>query len=259
MRAQRVFPLIVELRKTTAARESADLPPTHLLVRPLIPGAQVTPAELPLDPREPTPQATFYITPVARGRLAKPQIQLYNQGRLVQEISLRMRSVTQRLTWILLALTVLIPAFLLNVTKFNPLTGTVPVMVPFQGDPGLRPTLPGGAPLARPPQPAEPLPPVMVKREVPGTPWDVLEHRIKESIPEIPNSTIIQNVAWAVGWAYHYALELEEDGDHPSFYVGAVLLGLTLICWLTHISSFSRALRRGKPFVLQTVSDVFPA
>jgi hypothetical protein len=245
MRMQHVYQLVVESRSAAATRESAEVPASQLTVRPLIPGAQVTPAELPLDPRTPAAKATFYVTPVARGRLGEARVQLVSQGRSVQEVPLKMRSVTQRLTWVLAALTVLVPILLVNLTKFNPLTGTIPHKVATQGDPG------------RQPQPPE------VTVRIAGSPGDVLEYRIKDSIPEIPDLPLVghvplvENVAWGCGTLYQVVCDMSANGDHPSFYVGVVLLGLTLASWFTHTGS--RARSRGKPFVLQAVPVLAPA
>lgn len=122
MKPQRVYPLVVKLQGSTAAA-------APVFVQAVVPGASVTPQEVTLDPAVPGDKGTFYVTPLAKGKLPKARLDVFYQGRLLQEVPLSMRSSTQCLTWLLAALTVLVPAFLLYSTVFSPLTGSVPKTV----------------------------------------------------------------------------------------------------------------------------------
>jgi hypothetical protein len=122
MKPQRVYPLVVEVLRGTASPGAA---PDPVVVRPLIPGAHVVPAEHTLDVNRVGERANFYVTPLARGRLPAPCVEVLQHGRPVGSIPLRMKGVTQRLTWLLLLLTLLVPGVLYYYTH-HPLTGTVP-------------------------------------------------------------------------------------------------------------------------------------
>lgn len=123
MKLQRVHTLLVE----HAARGQIinPLPPVPLVIRPIIPGALVTPLERLLDVGSPQARAAFHVTPLARGRLTGARVEVLNVGQVIHEIPLPMKSVSQRLTWVLAALTILAPGFLLYFTKYHPLTGSV--------------------------------------------------------------------------------------------------------------------------------------
>jgi hypothetical protein len=118
MKLQRVHKLVVQ----QAASPLASMP---FIVRPIIPGALVTPVECPLDTSNPKARATFHVTPLARGRLSGARLEVLNLGQVVHEVPLRMKSVTQRATWVLAALTILVPALMLYFTRYHPLKGEV--------------------------------------------------------------------------------------------------------------------------------------
>src|SRR5947209_3659981 len=117
MRLQRIYSLVVEGPREGARHAGL------LSVRPLIPGATVTPLEQDLDATRPGARTEFAVTPLARGRLRAAQIEVRSHGRLAQTIPLGMRATAQRLTWLLLALTFLVPLFLRNATTYHPLSG----------------------------------------------------------------------------------------------------------------------------------------
>lgn len=125
MKPQRVYPLVVELQGGSAPGAAP------VFIQAIVPGAQVTPQELTLDPAAPGHKAVFYVTPLAKGKLPAARLDVFHQGRLVQEMKLSLRASTQCLTWLLAALTVLVPAALLYTTVFYPLTGSVPKSVLF--------------------------------------------------------------------------------------------------------------------------------
>jgi hypothetical protein len=122
MKPQRVYPLVVEVPRGSAASAPVRDP---VVVRPRIPGAHVVPAEQALDVNRAGTQVTFYVTPLARGRLPGPCVELLQHGRPAGAIGLRMKAVTQRRTWFLLLLAVLIPALLYYYTH-HPLRAVVP-------------------------------------------------------------------------------------------------------------------------------------
>src|SRR5207245_3768708 len=106
MKLNRVYPLSVQV--PAAAWGRASLASVPVRIRPLIPGAHVVPAEAELDLARPNAAVSFYVTPLAKGRLAGARVEVHQQGLLAQEVSLPMKSVTQRLTWVLLALTIIV-------------------------------------------------------------------------------------------------------------------------------------------------------
>jgi hypothetical protein len=160
MNLQRVYPLVVEVpRASGKAAPASSVDP--VVVRPVIPGAFVVPAEQRLDVSKPGAQVTFQVTPLARGRLPGARLELHQPGQAVQTLPLGMKTVTQRMTWVLLALTFLLPLGLLW-AHYNPIKGNVPrEMKVFDpnaprplappGQPGGGGVPPGGAPPMVPP------------------------------------------------------------------------------------------------------------
>lgn len=126
MKRQRVYPLTVELHKQFPESPVANHSTAPVLVRPSIPGAQVTPAEQELKSVQTGERATFYVTPSACGWLFGARLQILQQGLLLQEIRLSMKTAGQLLTWLLAALVVLIPAAVLCFTKYVNLSSTGP-------------------------------------------------------------------------------------------------------------------------------------
>lgn len=127
MQPQRVYPLVVQLRKEDGRTPAGETAP--VVIRPFIPGAQVMPARCQLDTNQAKMETTFYVTPLALGRFPGARLEVYQDGNLLQNISVSMKCVRQRLTWVLLALTFLIPAFLLYATKYHPLQVPPPVIL----------------------------------------------------------------------------------------------------------------------------------
>jgi hypothetical protein len=109
MKMNRVFPLAVELLSDKRASASSQSP---VQIRPVVPGAHVTPALREVHLGNSNAVATFYVTPLARGRLRDARVGIFQDGRLLQEVKLPMKAVSQRMTWILLALTFLIPGLI---------------------------------------------------------------------------------------------------------------------------------------------------
>src|SRR5206468_8734537 len=98
MKPERVYELTVEVPKSGKPAEAAVV-----VLRPVVPGAQVVPAEQRLDPSEPGNRAVFHVTPLARGRLPKARVEVYAPGQPPQSVVLPMRAATQRLSWLFLA------------------------------------------------------------------------------------------------------------------------------------------------------------
>jgi hypothetical protein len=128
MRIQRVYPLAVEMAQADGRKEGeAGSLPTVL--RPIIPGALVVPAEEQMDASAQGNRVVFHVTPLARRRLTDARIEVRQTGRPVQEIALDMRVTSQRLAWLLLALAVLIPWGLIQIAR-APLSGDVYDLLP---------------------------------------------------------------------------------------------------------------------------------
>src|SRR5262249_45325166 len=105
MKPHRVYTLAVEVPRSKAAGGDAAV----VVVRPVIAGAQVVPAEQRLDPSAPGHQGTFHVTPLARGKLPRARVEVYTAGRAPQSVPVPMKAKTQRLAWLLLALAFLLP------------------------------------------------------------------------------------------------------------------------------------------------------
>ncbi len=95
MRVQRVFPLTVDLQASEALNGRVQ-------VRPIIPGAFVTPGirEVELGPQGST--LRFSVTPMAWGRLPHGRISLFQNGRHAGNVPLPMKGVRQLDTWLFL-------------------------------------------------------------------------------------------------------------------------------------------------------------
>jgi hypothetical protein len=92
-----------------------------VVLRLLMAGAQVVPSEQPLDPAKPDARAVFYLTPLARGWMRHECMEVLIDGRKVQEMPLKSKVTTQRMTWVLLVLTFLVPWFIFTYFLNSPL------------------------------------------------------------------------------------------------------------------------------------------
>lgn len=104
MKARRVYVYEVSWE---AGRRPVEAAP--LTVRLVVPGAQVVPAERPLGTRPPADRALFYVTPLAEGWLRGGRLEILAEERKVKEAPLPSRVVSQRSTWLFLALTFVLP------------------------------------------------------------------------------------------------------------------------------------------------------
>jgi hypothetical protein len=201
MKPNRVYPLVVEMPRATAKVGSGGTAP--LMVKPIIGGAVVAPAEQALEMSPNGGQVTFQVTPVAKGRLKDARVEVSQQGRQVESIPLKMKTRTQRLTWFLLLLTLILPVIMAYFTSIAPLSGDVPgVATRRVADPTLpvppREDAPPGRIAPARPQPNEGRPPapagggaVAAIREPifgqvvelrPGTPGENLQFKISHVI-----------------------------------------------------------------------------
>ncbi len=174
-------------------------------LRLLMAGAQVIPAEQTLDPAKPDASVSFHVTPLAKGHLRGERLEVLIDDRKVQEVRLRSSVTSQRLTLVLLALTFLVPWFLLHYCKYS-------MLAPRNGKEFA----------------------MMVR-----TPGALLDARVKENVPEVPEF-ILTNAPMVANWLDQtrdhltniYQLIVQTNETYPlAFYAAVVLLLLTLISW----------------------------
>jgi hypothetical protein len=115
MRVNHTYRLSVQLPRVADARPVARTATGNVRVRPVVPGAVVSPAEMELDVNNADATADFLVTPAALGRLRNARLELYHHDRLVQEMPLKMKGMRQTFTWFLLCLTILIPPLIVPV------------------------------------------------------------------------------------------------------------------------------------------------
>jgi hypothetical protein len=182
-------------------------------------GAQVVPSEQPLDPAKPDARATFYVTPLAKGWLHHECLEVLVDGRKVQEIPLPAKVSTQKMTWFLLALMILVPWFLLSWCKYSPIRG-------HRGTPGqvLQASI------------DENLPPV-------------------PELPEVAKKAYVEDILLApsdyAGKFYELLWLNTADNREPHYlpyYTALAFLGLAVLSWLAH--NDRRRRKVGKPIPL---------
>lgn len=117
MKLQKVYPVVVRWRNWEKPRSPTQ---KYVNVRLLLAGAQVLPNEHILDVSRPDAQATFYVTPLARGWLRAQRLEVVLNGRKVQEIPLASKVVSQRLTRWCLLLAIFVPWILLMMRAGGP-------------------------------------------------------------------------------------------------------------------------------------------
>lgn len=115
MKPQRVYALLVQVPKSRKGGDGEDA--GVVVVRPVVPGAQVVPAEQRLDASAAGNQVTFYVTPLARGTLPRARAEVHAPGQPPQDVRLPMSARTQRLAWSLLVLAFVVPWFMTKITK----------------------------------------------------------------------------------------------------------------------------------------------
>jgi hypothetical protein len=219
MTLQRVYPLIVEVPPGVNTKG-----PTGVTVelRPVVAGAVVTPAFQRLDVTRPGARAIFQVAPLVRGRLPAAHVEVVHEGRTIQELRMGMKAGTQRRTWLLLLLTLVVPPVFFHYTVFEPLRDSIPLrsmgqpqITKPEGDganaqppgngqpegdkpagkpqekPGKPPVggeKPGKPPVGPPPGPpgdGAQVQPSRGERTIIGNPGESLEYRIKSKVKEV--------------------------------------------------------------------------
>src|SRR5205823_9197238 len=102
-------------RKKRKGEDGDGPPPALVVIRPIVPGALVTPSEQRLE-LLPGNQVLFHVTSLARGRLPRAHLDVFAPNQPVESIPLAMKCKTQRLAFWLLVLAFLIPFCLYKVT-----------------------------------------------------------------------------------------------------------------------------------------------
>jgi hypothetical protein len=283
MKVKGVYPMVVNVRPLADHLRGIKSHTPTLEIRPVIPGAQVTPSHYELEMTGSTP--AFYVTPVARGRLADARLEVYSHGRLVQEIPTPMRGTWQRPTWVLLFLTVLIPLGIYYFTKHVDLSSMgasvqsarapaksqagledeedLDAAKPMDPEEGLRiqkmmaarmgaPTPPSTAGKAKKEEPKKEAPKVEGPPQEPKPvlanspkPKGPIEQATIKLLPDFPS---IGTWTPAGGAQEVYDWSKIMASDYLSFYVGLGLLALTLLSWVLHAAR--RSSRRGQPIAL---------
>jgi hypothetical protein len=226
-----------------------------LVIRPVIPGALVVPAEMTLEPSQPTASVTFQVTPLALGRLRSARLEVFQLNRKVESIPLRVIVTRQLLTWVLLVLAFLVPTLWLLITRDNKLTGeprirfaTAEEREAAKAKPGAKGKGKGGGKkkAAEAPGPEEPKnEELLTIREAPK-PGEVLVEKLNGPhgvLPLIPDVT--SHVADGLGAGYQFLCDKTDETPQLPLYVGAVLLVLALLSCLLNLSRRGRA--HGKP------------
>jgi len=117
MKPNRVHALVVGVPKVKKKKgEEAESGGMMVVVRPVIPGALVTPAEQRLE-LAPGNQAIFHVTALAKGRLPRAHLDVFAPGQAPEVVPLPMKAKTLRLAWALLFLAIAVPMFLVAFTK----------------------------------------------------------------------------------------------------------------------------------------------
>jgi hypothetical protein len=119
MRLQKVYPV------TVSSSGEADFEP--VTVRLVIAGAQVVPAEQPMDASSAGEPVTFYVTPLAKGYLRGERLEVLQGGRKIQEIRTPCRVTSQWGTVVWLFLAFFIPWLLLHYFEYSPIGYQSPI------------------------------------------------------------------------------------------------------------------------------------
>ncbi len=225
MRPNRVYPFTVGWKG--GARTSGE----PVVVRLVMAGAQVVPAEQTLDPARPDDRATFFVTPLAKGWMRGERLEVVQGGRKVQEIRLGCKVTTQRLTWLLLLLTIVFAWWI------------APILI----DPVREP---------RPQSRLEELEGVVPQSYPPGKSMEkrisrYLPHvlpAVREYLPKDVGNSVAQgleSVPTVIGDFYMLVYNKQYVEGWPIVEVVlAVLIVLTVLSWLTHLERRSSRVSR---------------
>lgn len=274
MKLKRAYPMAVSLSPTAGHLHGIKSHVPTVEIRPVLAGALVTPSHYELETTGTTP--AFYVTPLARGQLDS-RLEVYSHGRLLQEIPLPVKGTSQRLTWILLLLTIVIPLGMWYFLRQQNLsTIAAPAQTPAaetqqaqaeeedQGQakndeqmdrmamkrmgqtplPGT--TRKGGEAMTQPiaKSEVEPEEPKQNYHPLPKTTGPV-ERATMQVLPDFPKVT--ESIAAGIQAGYDGARGFAAD-LYLVFYVFLALLALTLLSWVVHAGR--RASRRGQPIAL---------
>jgi hypothetical protein len=110
MRVQRVFPLSVDLHSIPGSLTG------RVQVRPIIPGALVTPSIREVDLGPEGSSLHFSVTAMACGRLQHARLGIFQDGRHMGNVPLGMKGVRQLDSWMFLLLAFLIPILIYFLT-----------------------------------------------------------------------------------------------------------------------------------------------
>jgi hypothetical protein len=121
MKPFRTYPLVIEIPRSKGRDTEEEAQPSVVVLRPIVAGSQVQPVEQRFVPAAGN-QVVFHITPVSRGRLPRARLEVFAPSQAPESIPLYMKAKTQRLTWLLLLLALLVPTVMLKVTRgtWNP-------------------------------------------------------------------------------------------------------------------------------------------
>jgi hypothetical protein len=269
MKRHRIYPLVVRWGKAKHEHAPGGQTNTELAIRPRIPGAQVFPAELSLESSQPAGVATFYVTPIALGRLPTAHVEVLQQGRKVGRIGLKMIVVRQLITWVLLALAVLVPTLLILTTRDNKLTATEPKLrlatdEEKENSKRRRAQPPGGGKgpaisgrLGKKPGDADKTNPadaeVLTVQYFPK-PGEMLADRLNHYLPSIPITItdppvdLTKDAVWGIGEGYEFVCDTTDKVPQLPLYIGAMLLVMAFLSWLSHLTR--RGSAYGQPLAL---------
>jgi hypothetical protein len=149
----RLYSLDVRLNDESGRGDGSGASGSHVLVRPVIPGAQVSPPSAELS-TAPGSTVRFWVQPMCRGRLRDARVEFRSGSQMAGHVPLRMRVATRRLTWFCLLLAIVLPCVLYYFKAINPIepkgliseARRVPPPVPTGVEGGdAAPAPPGGA------------------------------------------------------------------------------------------------------------------
>jgi len=222
MGLQRVYRLVVEMQPVNDGKVRVGAPTgDSVLVRPVIPGAYVTPATQDLGPKASNNRVTFYVAPLARGKLPDARVEVCHQGRVLQEVRTPMKVTHQRLAWVLFFLSVVVFGLLAYKIK-EP--SAFPDMSTKNED-GRQPVRPWVE---------------YAHDKVPNYDADLPES-LREYFAREPAGRVVQDV---YDWAYGI--------DRFGLYLAGGLLVLSLLAWFLHRPVRKR--RRSQPMQLPLAS-----
>jgi hypothetical protein len=233
MRPNRTYPLTVDVPRSKDKEER--LAPL-IVVRAVVPGALVSPAEQRMDLAKKGERIIFFVTPLSRGHLPRARLEVFAPGQPVQELRLTMGATTQCKTWILLLLTFLIPFLLWRLVwgpnRYQPYKVKPDIIATLRGE-----DMPG--------KPGEPNFKAISeedrhKYEGPLHGINVVSQKWTDGPEVLREINLVEHIADGSMFAYDYVFDWLER-KNGVLWVFVVLLTLTLLSWLWH-----RCWRKGR-------------